>query len=80
MNLQDELTKKQALKFQLNNLNTDFIGATLSDNDEGIFNLNSDLNKHAQKLILNYLKINYSYYDFQQGTDKINPRIYFKKN
>jgi len=79
MNLQDELTQKQALKFQLNHFNTEFIEQTLLDNKEGIFNLDSEIEKQSKR-ILNYLQINYSDYNFQQGTDKLNSRIYFRRN
>jgi len=79
MNMQDELTQKQALKFQLNHFNTEFIEQTLLDNKEGIFNLDSEIEKQSKR-ILNYLQINYSDYNFQQGTDKLNSRIYFRRN
>jgi hypothetical protein len=78
MNLQDELTKKQALKFQLNGLNKDFIAQTMHNNEEGIFNLESR-NKSSIQVLMNYLGNNYPDYKFVEGTIIQNPEIYFKK-
>lgn len=80
MNLVNELNQKQALKFQLCGLDRGFIKRTLSENNEGIFNLDSVMGKNSTEIILKYLQKNCKDYDFQMGDDKINPMIYFRRN
>ena len=85
MILKDELDKKQVHKFQLNNLNVDFIENTLANNKEGIFNLPSKMADITQRSILLYLnKLHYREgYIFElkkrDSNNPINPMIYFRK-
>ncbi|MFH1503396.1 MAG: hypothetical protein ABIE36_01945 [Candidatus Diapherotrites archaeon] len=79
MNLIDELTKEQAPKFQINFLNKEFIEKTLSDNQKGIFNLNSGINKEEITKIMNYMRGNYKNHDFELNYDVTNYEIMFKK-
>jgi hypothetical protein len=80
MNLADELSKKQVLSFQLNNLNTDFIDFTLKKNSEGLFNLSSGINDKEEGEIMNYLLEKHGVYSFQVRKEVTNSRIYFKYN
>jgi hypothetical protein len=80
-NLVDELNRKKALKFQLNNLNEEFIFNTLRKNKEGIFYLSSELSKNDQdENILNYLESKYESYEFKLSKKWIAPQIYFQRN
>lgn len=85
MNLTDELTQKQVLKFQINDINKDFqitfssIERTLSKNNIGIFNLNSGIDKHSAETLEGYLKRNYKDYDFELNYNVTNYEIMFKK-
>jgi hypothetical protein len=78
-NLVDELTQKQAPKFQLNLLNlSKSIKKTITENDEGIFYLSSGLSERAQK-ITEEMKKNYSNYNFQLNKLPTNYEIMFKR-
>jgi len=85
MNLTDELTKKQVLKFQINDVNKDFqesfsfIETTLSNNSEGIFNLDSKIGTHSAEALTNFLKRNNKNYNFELNYNVTNYEIMFKK-
>ena len=85
MNLVDELTKKQANKFQTNDINKcfeenfSFIERTLSKNSEGIFNLNSKIGMDSAENLIGYLKRNNKDYEFELKYDVTNYEIMFKK-
>lgn len=83
--LVDELTKKRPLKFQIDNVNKDFqiafssMEKTLSENNEGIFNLNSKINMHSAEALTDYLKRNNQDYKFELNYSVTNYEIMFQK-
>jgi hypothetical protein len=77
--LVDELTQKQAPKFQLNGLDMKFIQNTLPKNSEGIFNLDSKTDENLRENIMIFLKANYKGYNFELNYDSINYEIMFRK-
>jgi len=95
MNLTDELTRKQAPKFQINSLSTaflngrvgllenSFVDEVLKNNSEGIFNLNPDFfaNGRLIKSFMNYLNA-YKFtsnYEFELNETVTNYEVMFKK-
>ncbi|MGY4883957.1 MAG: hypothetical protein ACP5NZ_00055 [Nanobdellota archaeon] len=79
MNLVDELTKKQANKFQVNLLNMGkFVKQTIAQNKEGIFYLSSGLNERADKII-EAMRESYPAYDFALNKMPANYEIMFRK-
>lgn len=79
MNLVDELTQKQAHKFQLNDFDIVFIKKTLCSNKEGIFNLNSKIEEKSVNSMLNYMKEIYKNYTFELSKDLSNYEIMFRE-
>jgi hypothetical protein len=85
MSLAEELTMKQANKFQINNVNEDFqetfsfIERTLLKNSEGIFNLNSKIDIHSAETLTDYLKRNNKNYEFELNYNVTNYEIMFQK-
>jgi hypothetical protein len=80
MNLTDELTKKQALKFQVNEeIGFGFIRKTLFNNTEGIFNLHSKIDINSAEILRNYLEKNYKNYTFELNYTIENHEIMFRK-
>lgn len=80
-NLVDELAQKQANKFQLNKFDKEFIDNTLSENQEGIFNLLYKMRATTRQEIFNYINENHP--DYKTGDEVIftgaNYEIPFKK-
>ena len=76
MSLTDELTQKPAPKFQIDDINKDFQEAfsfmetIISENKEGIFNMNSKINKDSAENLFNYLNRNHQNYDFELNNAK----------
>ena len=84
MNLVNELTKKEVLKFQINGLNKGFdqkfIKETLSMNNEGIFNLDSNIDTYeAEVLAKSLIRNNNNNYTFELNYSITNYEIMFKK-
>ena len=79
MNLIDELTQKQANKFQLHRVDPIFINQTISNNNEGIFNLDFNIVKENRKSILNYLNMSYKNFEFELNYNITNYEIMFKR-
>lgn len=82
--LVDELTQKQVNKFQVsmldNSINLRFMHEILSNNNEGIFNLSSNINEASAESIIKYLRIDDNNYNFELKYDpSINSAIFFKK-
>ena len=80
LSLVDELTQKQADKFQLNKLDPAFINNTLAVNSEGIFNLSSKICETSGEMIIDYLINNYQNYNFELNRTGVNYEIMFRKN
>jgi hypothetical protein len=90
-NLVDELTQKQAQKFQINNIgnaitvgSTKFIGDVIKQSSEGILNLDSNINEKSVIFFLNYLKTRYNgnpwdKYEFELNKTQTNYEIMFRK-
>jgi hypothetical protein len=85
-NLVDELTQKQAPKFQVEMVrdaiilgNPSFIDRTISDNSEGIFNLNSKINENIAKDLIDYLNFRHKDYEVELNKTPTNYEIMFKK-
>ena len=83
MNLTDELTKGQLNKFQINEINDCFdfksIIKTLSNDNEGILNLDSKIDTSLAEILTDNLKRNNKNYEFELNYSVTNYEIMFKK-
>jgi hypothetical protein len=78
LSLVDELTQKQAQKFQLNSLNNQFIDKVISENNEGIFYLSSSMDNFVRNAKM-YMTEKHKDYEFELTKDPTNYEIMFKK-
>lgn len=77
-NLVDELTQKQAPKFQLNSINNQFIDKVISENNEGIFYLSLSMNNFLIN-VKKYMSGKHKDYQFESNHNGTNYEIMFKK-
>jgi DNA-directed RNA polymerase sigma subunit (sigma70/sigma32) len=92
LTLAEELTQKQAPKFQVNNIgdaitvgSTKFIGEVIKQSSEGILNLDSKIDEESVMFFMDYLKTRYNgnpwdKYEFELNHNpSTNSEIFFRK-